>query len=220
MPSSEPQSWLARLLRIRPARRLSFLTGPKAQSILRVRDVLTAWQAYGVQDVLVARRPGYIEARVVANNALRARPVALRFEFYAMRRAVPRRAGLGAGVGPGARSGRPHAQSLAVEHYTVLRVVQVQGARSSFVAVVAAVGGAVAQQGGRAIQAFLALVAADITAGKADPATAEMAGRLERALGDLQGATLWDVLTKQGVLVLDETLAKDMRSVFLEWDHS
>lgn len=53
------------------------------------------------------------------------------------------------------------------------------------------VGRKLAQHGGRPIQAFLALVAAEIAAAKADAATADPAERLERALGDLQGATLW-----------------------------
>ena len=48
-----------------------------------------------------------------------------------------------------------------------------------------------AQHGGRAIQAFFALVAGALAEGKADPATAELATRLERALGDLQAATMW-----------------------------
>ncbi|WP_174280689.1 acyl-CoA dehydrogenase C-terminal domain-containing protein, partial [Sphingomonas bacterium] len=53
------------------------------------------------------------------------------------------------------------------------------------------VGRKLAQNGGRAVQALLALVAGEVAAGKQDEATAAFATALERALGDLQGATLW-----------------------------
>ena len=55
------------------------------------------------------------------------------------------------------------------------------------------VGRKLAQNGGRAVQALLALVAGEVAAAKQVEATAEMAARLEKALGDLQGATLWFV---------------------------
>ena len=48
-----------------------------------------------------------------------------------------------------------------------------------------------AQNGGRAVQAFFALVAAEVAEAKGVEATADFAGRLEKALGDLQAATLW-----------------------------
>ena len=53
------------------------------------------------------------------------------------------------------------------------------------------VGRKLAQNGGRAIRAYFALVAEEIGAGKANPATADLAGRLEKALGELQSATMW-----------------------------
>jgi alkylation response protein AidB-like acyl-CoA dehydrogenase len=53
------------------------------------------------------------------------------------------------------------------------------------------VGRKLASNGGRGIQAFFALVAAEVATAKADPALADYAGRLEKALGDLQAATMW-----------------------------
>ena len=48
-----------------------------------------------------------------------------------------------------------------------------------------------AQHGGRAVQAFFALVVGESAEAKGVEATADFAGRLERALGDLQAATMW-----------------------------
>ncbi len=48
-----------------------------------------------------------------------------------------------------------------------------------------------AQNGGRAVQAFFALVAGEVAGAKGLEATADFAGRLEKALGDLQAATMW-----------------------------
>jgi alkylation response protein AidB-like acyl-CoA dehydrogenase len=53
------------------------------------------------------------------------------------------------------------------------------------------VGRKLPRDGGRAIQAFFAMVAEEVAAGKADPATADFAGRLEKANGELQAATMW-----------------------------
>jgi alkylation response protein AidB-like acyl-CoA dehydrogenase len=53
------------------------------------------------------------------------------------------------------------------------------------------VGRKLASNGGRGIQAFFALVAAEAATAKADPALADYAERLEKALGDLQAATMW-----------------------------
>ncbi|UUL83721.1 acyl-CoA dehydrogenase C-terminal domain-containing protein [Sphingomonas qomolangmaensis] len=54
------------------------------------------------------------------------------------------------------------------------------------------VGRKLAQKGGRAVQAFFKLVAGEIADAKAqDEATAQFAGRLEKALGDLQASTMW-----------------------------
>jgi alkylation response protein AidB-like acyl-CoA dehydrogenase len=48
-----------------------------------------------------------------------------------------------------------------------------------------------AMNGGRAVMAFGKFVTEEIAAGKAEPATADFAARLERAAGELQGATMW-----------------------------
>jgi alkylation response protein AidB-like acyl-CoA dehydrogenase len=53
------------------------------------------------------------------------------------------------------------------------------------------VGRKLALNGGRAVQAFFKIVGEDVAAGKADPATADFAERLEKANGELQQATLW-----------------------------
>jgi alkylation response protein AidB-like acyl-CoA dehydrogenase len=53
------------------------------------------------------------------------------------------------------------------------------------------VGRKLAQNGGRAVQAFFKVVADDVAAGKADPATAAFATALEKAAGELQAATMW-----------------------------
>ncbi|MEO6214463.1 MAG: acyl-CoA dehydrogenase C-terminal domain-containing protein [Sphingomonas sp.] len=53
------------------------------------------------------------------------------------------------------------------------------------------VGRKLALNGGRAVQAFFRVVGEDVAAGKADPATADFAARLEKANGELQQATLW-----------------------------
>ena len=53
------------------------------------------------------------------------------------------------------------------------------------------VGRKLAQHGGRAVQAFFTVVADDVAAGKADPATADFAAALEKANGELRQATLW-----------------------------
>ncbi|WP_294190181.1 acyl-CoA dehydrogenase C-terminal domain-containing protein, partial [uncultured Sphingomonas sp.] len=48
-----------------------------------------------------------------------------------------------------------------------------------------------AQNGGRAVMAFGKMVTEEIAAGKQDGATADFAARLEKAAGELQGATMW-----------------------------
>ena len=53
------------------------------------------------------------------------------------------------------------------------------------------VGRKLAHNGGRAVQAFFALVAGEVAEAKGDAATADVAARLERALGELQAATMW-----------------------------
>jgi alkylation response protein AidB-like acyl-CoA dehydrogenase len=53
------------------------------------------------------------------------------------------------------------------------------------------VGRKLAQNGGRGVQAFFALVASEATEAKAVPALADYAGRLEKNLGELQAATMW-----------------------------
>ncbi len=53
------------------------------------------------------------------------------------------------------------------------------------------VGRKLAQNGGRAVQAFFKLVADECAAARRDEKTAEFAGKLEKALGEMQGATMW-----------------------------
>ena len=53
------------------------------------------------------------------------------------------------------------------------------------------VGRKLAQGGGRAVQALFAVVTAEVAAAKQVEATADIAGRLEKALGDMQAATMW-----------------------------
>lgn len=53
------------------------------------------------------------------------------------------------------------------------------------------VGRKLAQNGGRAIQLFFGVVTQEIAAAKAVPELADFAGRLEKALGDLQASTMW-----------------------------
>ena len=53
------------------------------------------------------------------------------------------------------------------------------------------VGRKLAQNGGRGVQLFFKIVAEEAAAAKANPALADFAGRLEKALGDLQAATMW-----------------------------
>jgi len=53
------------------------------------------------------------------------------------------------------------------------------------------VGRKLAMNGGRAVQALFKVVGDDVATGKADPATADFAARLEKANGELQQATLW-----------------------------
>ena len=53
------------------------------------------------------------------------------------------------------------------------------------------VGRKLALNGGRAVQAFGRIVMEEIAAGKADPAIADFAGRLEKAASELQAATMW-----------------------------
>ena len=53
------------------------------------------------------------------------------------------------------------------------------------------VGRKLAQNGGRAIQAFFKLIAEEVAAAKADERTADFAARLEEANGELQAATMW-----------------------------
>lgn len=53
------------------------------------------------------------------------------------------------------------------------------------------VGRKLAQNGGRAVQAFFKLVAEEAAAAKAEPQLAEFAGRLEGALGELKASTMW-----------------------------
>jgi alkylation response protein AidB-like acyl-CoA dehydrogenase len=53
------------------------------------------------------------------------------------------------------------------------------------------VGRKLAQNGGRAVQAFFRLVAEEVGAAKGEEKLADFARRLEKALGDLQAATMW-----------------------------
>ena len=53
------------------------------------------------------------------------------------------------------------------------------------------VGRKLAQNGGRAVQAFFALVDAECAAAKGNEQLADLAGRLEKANGELKAATLW-----------------------------
>jgi alkylation response protein AidB-like acyl-CoA dehydrogenase len=53
------------------------------------------------------------------------------------------------------------------------------------------VGRKLAANGGRAVQAFFALVAGEAAVAKANPALTDIATRLEGALGDLQASTMW-----------------------------
>ncbi|MCC2600890.1 acyl-CoA dehydrogenase C-terminal domain-containing protein [Sphingopyxis yananensis] len=53
------------------------------------------------------------------------------------------------------------------------------------------VGRKLAQNGGRAIQAFFAIVDAECAAAKSKPAIADLAGKLEKANGELKAATMW-----------------------------
>jgi alkylation response protein AidB-like acyl-CoA dehydrogenase len=53
------------------------------------------------------------------------------------------------------------------------------------------VGRKLAMNGGRGIQLFFGIVAGEAAAAKANPALADFAGRLEKALGELQAATMW-----------------------------
>ena len=55
------------------------------------------------------------------------------------------------------------------------------------------VGRKLAQNGGRAVQSFFALVVDDIADAKTIDGVAEFAGNLEKALGQLQAATMWFV---------------------------
>src|SRR3546814_12063584 len=53
------------------------------------------------------------------------------------------------------------------------------------------VGRKLPKDGGRAVRAFFALVSAEVAEAKNVPALAEFAGRLEKANGELQQASLW-----------------------------
>ena len=53
------------------------------------------------------------------------------------------------------------------------------------------VGRKLAQNGGRGVGTFFALVTAEIEAAKSNPALSDFATRLEKALGDLQASTMW-----------------------------
>jgi alkylation response protein AidB-like acyl-CoA dehydrogenase len=53
------------------------------------------------------------------------------------------------------------------------------------------VGRKLAQNGGRGVQALFKMVAEEAAAAKAEPALADYASRLEKALGDLQTSTMW-----------------------------
>ncbi|MBU6206315.1 MAG: acyl-CoA dehydrogenase C-terminal domain-containing protein, partial [Alphaproteobacteria bacterium] len=55
------------------------------------------------------------------------------------------------------------------------------------------VGRKLAKDGGRAVRAFFAIVVEDIAAAKGNDKLADLATRLEKALGELQAATLWFV---------------------------
>ena len=53
------------------------------------------------------------------------------------------------------------------------------------------VGRKLGRDGGRAVMALFQTIGEEIAAGKAGPVTADLAARLERALGELQAATMW-----------------------------
>jgi len=53
------------------------------------------------------------------------------------------------------------------------------------------VGRKLAQNGGRAVQAFFSIVTSEVNEAKADPNAKEIAAALERANGELQTATMW-----------------------------
>lgn len=53
------------------------------------------------------------------------------------------------------------------------------------------VGRKLAQNGGRAIQTLFGMIDTEVAEAKGNPALADFAGRLEKAAGDLKGATMW-----------------------------
>jgi len=53
------------------------------------------------------------------------------------------------------------------------------------------VGRKLAANGGRAVQTLFKVVGEEVAAAKSDPATADLAARLEKANGELQAATMW-----------------------------
>jgi len=53
------------------------------------------------------------------------------------------------------------------------------------------VGRKLAANGGKAIQAFFAMVDAECATAKGDPRLADLAGRVEKANGELKAATMW-----------------------------
>ena len=76
------QNWLARILHVKPAKRLLALQVTKVRAMKEVRGILRDWKRYGMRDIVSDKTAGLIRARVDEENSLHIKPVEIAVEFF------------------------------------------------------------------------------------------------------------------------------------------
>ena len=73
----QPQNWLARFLRIKPAMSLKCFQVSKERARKEVASIFREWRKYGLRDIVIDKAAGRIWARVAEKNGKYALPCQL-----------------------------------------------------------------------------------------------------------------------------------------------
>ena len=106
--NQQPQNWLARFLRIKPAVQILCFQISKVRALKQTASIFREWRAHGMRDIVVDKAGFRVFARVSKNNSLKIKEVDIAAEFFTVLEGG-RRAGL-----------------------SVARISQEKGAKSSF----------------------------------------------------------------------------------------
>ena len=87
------QNWFARILHVKPGKKLLALQVSKVVAMKEIKAVLVDWKAYGMRGIRTDRAAGVIRGRVGENNSLHIKPVYIVIEFFTVMH-KGRRAGL------------------------------------------------------------------------------------------------------------------------------